>query len=420
VPLWLAVCQYCWPWASRVTWKGVSLPRRCRRRTAGIGGTRWLGVVVFVVGVDAHKASYTLVGVDAVGCRVGELTVRATTAGHVKALDWAHSTFAGDLVWGIEDCRNLSSRLEQALLDAGQRVVRVPPHLMARTRASARTRGKSDPIDALAVARAVLREPDLPIASHDVVSREFKLLVGRRDDLVVHRTATINRLLWRVHELDPSHAPKHASLDRVKPRRELGAWLSTEPGLVALLARDELADITSLTEEINALEKRLAARVRAEAPSLLNIVGCAELTAAKLVAETAGVGRFRSEAAFASYAGVAPLPRWSGLTKVRVRVARSGNRQLNTALYRIALTQSRLPGPGQIYYGKRRAIGDSHPEALRRLERRVARRVFGCLRADRANRRAFCGEIKSIPELERINAEWSRALGYPCSASTDV
>ncbi len=282
-----------------------------------------------VVGVDAHKATHTLVGVDAVGRKLGELTVRATTDGHMKALGWARSVFGSDLVWGIEDCRNLSLRLERDLLDAGQRVVRVPPHLMARTRASARTRGKSDPIDALAVARAVLREPDLPVASHDEISRELKLLVDRRDDLVSHRTAVINRLLWRVHELDPSHAPKPASLDRDKHQEALRIWLDTQPGLVAELARDELADIMALTGQIKVLEKRIAARVRAAAPSLLKVFGCAELTAAKLIGETAGVSRFRSEAAFARHAGVAPIPHWSGPKTVRLRAARPGNRQLN-------------------------------------------------------------------------------------------
>jgi transposase len=135
------------------------------------------------------------------------------------------------------------------LLDAGQQVVRVPPHLMASTRASARTRGKSDPIDALAVARAVLREPNLPVASHDEVSRELKLLVDRREDLVSHRAATMNRLLWRIHELDPVHAPKTGSLDRPKTERELGCVAGQSTGLVADLARDELSNIMVLTGE---------------------------------------------------------------------------------------------------------------------------------------------------------------------------
>jgi transposase len=83
---------------------------------------------------------------------------------------------------------------------------------MSRTRASARTAGKSDPIDALAVARAALREPGLPTASHDEASHELKLLVDRREDLLEQRTATINRLLWRLHELDPDRTRGHSRL----------------------------------------------------------------------------------------------------------------------------------------------------------------------------------------------------------------
>jgi transposase len=352
---------------------------------------------VVVVGIDAHKATHTLVGVDAGGRKLCELTIQATTAGHIKALDWSRSVFGSDVVWGIEDCRNLTFRLERDLLDAGQRVVRVPPHLMARTRASARARGKSDPIDALAVARAVLREPDLPIASHDEVSRELKLLVDRRDHLVSHRTATINRLLWRVHELDPSHAPPPAALGRDKHQKALRIWLATQPGVVAELACDELADIMALSREIKALEKRVAARVRAAAPSLLTVFGCAELTAAKLIGETAGVSRFRSEAAFACHAGVAPIPHWSGPKTVRVRApVRAGNRQLNAALYRIAMTQIRHNGPGEAYYRRRRQAGDSHAQALRRIERRIARSVFARLRTDQIARTASSKNIRSF------------------------
>jgi transposase len=280
-----------------------------------------------VVGADVHKRTHTFVAVDEVGKKQGEKVVSATSSGHYQALRWARERFGTELVWAIEDCRHLSARLERDLLTAGQQVVRVPPKLMAQTRASARTRGKSDPVDALAVARAFLREPDLPVASHDGVSRELKLLVDRRKDLVGQRTSTINRLLWRVHELDPAHAPKPGSLDRAKHRNLLGQWLATQRGLVAELARDELADISRLTEAINALAKRIGARVRALAPTLLALPGCGELTAAKLVGEAAGVNRFKSEAAFARHAGVAPIPVWSGNTVGRVRMTRSGNRQ---------------------------------------------------------------------------------------------
>lgn len=343
-----------------------------------------------VIGTDVHKRSHTFVAVDEVGRKLGEKTVAATTTGHRKALRWARVEFGDDLKWGVEDCRNYSARLERDLLTAGQQVVRVPPKLMAQTRASARTRGKSDPIDALAVARAFLREPDLPVASHDEVSRELKLLVDRREVLVAQRTATINRLRWRVHELDPERAPKPASLDLAKHRRLLGDWLATQPGLVAELARDELGEISWLTEQINALAKRIGERIRGVAPMLLALPGCGELTAAKLVGETAGVTRFKSEAAFARHAGVAPVPVWSGNTAGRVRLTRTGNRQLNAALHRIAVTQIRLEGLGQTYYRRRQAVGDSNAEALRCLKRRLARVVFHHLHTDHQTRTQPC------------------------------
>ena len=87
--------------------------------------------------------------------------------------------------------------------------------------------------------------------------------------------------------------------------------VNTVAGLVAELARDELADITRLTEAIDALSKRIGDRVRQVAPTLLAMPGCGELTAAKLIGEAAAVTRFKSEAAFARHAGVAPIPVWS-------------------------------------------------------------------------------------------------------------
>jgi transposase len=232
----------------------------------------------------------------------------------------------------------------------------------------------------------VLREPDLPVASHDEVSRELKLLVSRRDDLVAYRTAVINRLLWRLHELDPSHAPAPGTLVLVRTHKELGVWLSTQPGLMAELSRDELASISATTEEIKLLERRICLRVREIAPSLLTVFGCAELTAAKIIGETADVSRFRSEAAFACHAGVTPSPQWSGSLSQRLKATRHGNRQLNAALYRIAMTQIKRNGPRHDYYRKRRDAGDSHAAALRRIERRIARNVFGHLQTDHANR----------------------------------
>lgn len=337
-----------------------------------------------VVGADVHKRTHTFVAVDEAGRELGHKTFDAITPGHQAAVRWARERFGIELVWAIEDCRHLSARLERDLLTAGQSVVRVPPKMMAEQRRIARTRGKSDPIDALAVARAALREPDLPVATHDEGSRELKLLVDRRDDLVKHRTATINRLLWRVHELDPAWAPKPKSLDIAKQQQILAGRLADVPGIVAELARDELTDVIELTGRVNDLERRISRLVADAAPTLLAMPGVGSLTAAKLVGETAGIARFKSEAAFARHAGIAPIPVWSGNTAGRVRLTRSGNRQLNAAIHRIAVTQIRLDGLGRTYYEKKKAEGMSTPEALRCLKRRLARIVFNHLTTDQA------------------------------------
>ncbi len=332
-----------------------------------------------VVGADVHKQTHTFVAVDEVGRELGHKTFPATTPGHRDAVCWARQRFGLELRWAIEDCRHLSARLERDLLTAGQKVVRVPPKMMAEQRRIARTRGKSDPIDALAVARAAQREPDLPVATHDEKSRELKLLVDRREDLVKQRTATINRLLWRVHELDPSWAPPAKSLDLAKHQEGLAARLAGVEGVVAEIARDELVEIVELTGKINELAKRIGGQARAAVPVLLAMPGVGELTAAKLVGETAGIGRFKSEAAFARHAGIAPIPVWSGNTAGRVRLTRSGNRQLNAAIHRIAVTQIRMDGLGKTYYEKKKAEGMSTPEALRCLKRRLARIVYNHL-----------------------------------------
>ena len=333
-----------------------------------------------VVGADVHKRTHTFVAVDAAGVKLDEITVKANTKGHDKAVRWAQKRFGDDLKWGIEDCRHLSARLEIDLLDAGQTVVRVPPKMMAEQRRTARTRGKSDPIDALAVARAVLREPGLPEASHDEASRELKLLVNHRDDLVKQRTQVINRFRWHLHRIDPTIDPPARSLDIAKTRRKLAEFLAPLAGIDARLARELLEDIAALTARANALEKELATLVAQQAPALLELPGCGALSAAKIVGETAGINRFADDAKYAMHAGVAPIPVWSGRTRGRVRVNRSGNRQLNAALHRIALTQIQRGGTGRAYYDKRIAAGDTNTEALRCLKRRLARVVFNTLK----------------------------------------
>jgi transposase len=337
-----------------------------------------------ILGIDAHKRTHTVVAVDERGRKLGERTVGTTTADHLDLLVWA-ARFGAERRWAVEDCRHLSRRLERDLLGAGQQVARVPPKLMAHARTAARTYGKSDPIDALAVARAALREPDLPVARLDGPARELQLLVDHRDDLVAERTRVINRLRWHLHELDPALAPPARSLSRA-PATHLAAieaFLGHHDGnqVVVDLAGRLVARVRELNTQIDQLEADLAPRVHRLAPSLLALAGCGVLTAAKLVGETADIRRFRSKDAYARHNGTAPLPVWSG-NHQRYRLSRSGNRQLNLALHRIALTQARHHPDAQRYLARRRAGGDTPTEAIRALKRRLSDVVYRALLTD--------------------------------------
>lgn len=345
-------------------------------------------MVEVVIGVDVHKRNHTFVAVNGNGLQLGSKSVAATASGHRTALHWARTQFAGDRLWGIEDVRPLSTRLEAELLEANESVVRVPPKLTARQRSSARSVGKSDPIDALAVARAVLREPDLPVARHDAISRELRLLIDRRDDLVSMKTATINRLLMRLHELDPEHPPPSRGLRYATHRRAVHNLLDAHTGILAEIARNEILQIDDLTVHTQVLTERITDVIRVAAPSLLALDGCGPLTAAKIIGEAADIARFTSEPKFARYAGVAPVPHWSGANTLRHYGGRHGNRQLNRALHTIALAQIRKNGAGESYYRRRIAEGDSHASAMRTLKRQVCRAVYARLRSDKASARS--------------------------------
>jgi transposase len=338
--------------------------------------------MMVILGTDAHKRSHTIVATDEAGAELASVTVSATPEGHLKALKWAAKWC--ERRWAIEDCRHLSRRLESDLLAAGETVVRVPPKMMAGTRRSARTRGKSDPIDALAVARAALREPNLPTARLEGPAREVKLMVDYRERLVRERTAAQNSLRWRIHELDPTFDPPAGSLDRYKTLDQVETFLTSHNGVTAELARREVSRIRDITREANQLEADIKKRVTVIAPSLLELVGCAALTAAKLVGEAADITRFTSRDAYAAWNGSAPIPVWSS-NKQRFRLSRGGNRQTNAALHRIAITQIRCHPEAQAFMTRRLAAGDTKTEALRALKRRLSDVVYRTMLQDTIN-----------------------------------
>src|SRR5215211_3437855 len=295
---------------------------------------------MIVIGVDVHKHSLTAVAVDEAGRMLDEKTVAAADDGLVA---WA-SELSGERLWALEDCRQLTRWLERELLAAGEELVRVPPKLMAPERRAGRARGKSDPIDALAVARAALREPRLSRPRPDEQPfRDLKLLVDHREDLVDERRRAQQRLRWHLHQLDPSFTVPARRLDRATQLERVARWLARrEQEVQVRVARELVARCRSLTRTIVELDAELEQRTAQTAPALLELPGCGPLTAAKLLAEVGPIDRFQTDAQLARHSGVAPLEASSGRVQ-RHRLDRGGNRQLNAAFYRIAITQARSP-----------------------------------------------------------------------------
>jgi len=317
---------------------------------------------MIVIGVDVHKHSLTAVAVDEAGRMLDEKTVASADA---ELIGWA-SGLGSERLWALEDCRQLTRALEHELLAVGEQLVRVPPKLMAPERRAGRSRGKSDPIDALAVARAALREPRLSRPRPDEQPfRELKLLVDHREDLVDERRRAQQRLRWHLHQLDPSFVVPLRRLDRPLHLDRVGRWLARrEQDVQVGIARELVTRCRSLTRTILELDRELEQRTAQTAPALLELPGCGALTAAKLLAEIGPIGRFQSDAQLARHSGVAPLEASSGRVQ-RHRLDRGGNRQLNAAFYRIAITQARVHPPAHAYLdrNKPKARADAKPFA---------------------------------------------------------
>jgi transposase len=336
---------------------------------------------MIVIGVDVHKQSVTAVAVDDAGRMLDERTV---AVGSNELREWAAGV-SPERLWALEDCRKLTRWLERQLLTAGEELVRVPPKLMAPERRAGKGRGKSDAIDALAVARAALREPALNRPRPDEGPyRELKLLVDHRDALVDERRRVHQRLRWHLHQLDPTFAVPLRMLTRRPHLERVSRWLARQDQeLQVRLARDLIASCRSLDRTIAKLDRDLEQRTAELAPALLELPGCGAITAAKLLAEIGPVDRFTTDAQLARHSGVAPLEASSGRIQ-RHRLDRGGNRQLNAALHRIAITQARIHPGARAYLERKRAEGKSWREAIRCLKRLLVRVVFNTLKASPA------------------------------------
>ena len=222
---------------------------------------------MIVIGADTHKGSHMFAAVDdGTGKVRGSRQIKAEEAGHLAAVRWARE-LAEERVWAIEDCRSCSRRLEQALLAAGERVVRVPPNRMGASRKGEREPGKSDQIDALAVARAVVKDgvERFPVAYLNEQAMEIRLLVEHRNDLVAERTRTVNRLRWHLLELCPE---VEASLNRKalnQPRTldRVARQLRKLPASARVrITLEQISDLRGLNRDIERLAAELASRHR--------------------------------------------------------------------------------------------------------------------------------------------------------------
>lgn len=336
---------------------------------------------MLTIGVDPHKQTHSGVAVDPLGVQVAQRTVAARREGFGQLLEWGR-TLDGERVWVLEDVRHVSGSLERFLIDRGETVVRLPPRLMANARRGVRERGKSDPIDALAIARAALREGigTLPTAKLAGAELEIRLLALHRERLVDTRTRLINELRWQLHDLWPDwEIPKRVLVHPAWQTKIAQRLRRTETNVRVQIARDMIGRIRELTRTITQLYQQLAGLVKQVAPQLLAERGLGVLIAAKLIGEIAGIDRFTSDAQLARISGCAPIPVSSGRSD-RHRLDPGGNRQLNHAFHMLAICKITSDPRTAVYIAKQRKNGKTNTEAIRSLKRHLVRRVYHLLR----------------------------------------
>lgn len=331
-----------------------------------------------VAGVDCHKETHTVVFVDVTGSSLSQLTIQANEAGYAEAM--ARGAELGCTEWGLEGTGSYGRMFADILTRTGLTVYEVPGTFTKRHRKHASRHGKSDALDANAIAEAVLRESSrLSAYARSDEQEAVRLKYDRRDRLVRQRTEAVNRLRAAALRLDlgglPTMLTSKSSLVRVLALlRKVRDRSHTTDELIAEV-NEAVADIRRLNSVVATLERQLRPFVERLAPELLKMYGASLVTVAGLVGH-GGILQCRNAAAFAMRAGVAPVECSSGRSK-SVRINTGGDRQLNRALHVIALVQVRSRDHvGRSYYDRKRSEGKTHREAIRALKRQLATVVF--------------------------------------------
>lgn len=337
-----------------------------------------------IVGIDAHTRCHSAAAIDEHGRVLDVIEVGADVAELDRLISWITAR-TGERLIAVEGAKGFGLALTRRLLDAGETVVDIATHLTADGRRSSRRRGKDDEIDAITIARVALREPDLPRLAVEQLDADLKLLVDARDQLVAEATRVRNRLHALLLVLAPGYRDDTGALSNkaglTTAKRLVHRGRAAEP-VRAKLALAAISRLHQLGREADDLEAEIKTAIAARRPTrLLKICGVGPIVAAKILGETRGVERFPTSAAFAAHTGTAPLPASSGQT-TRHRLNRGGNRQLNRALFTVAMVQARWNPHARAYLDRKRSEGKSAAEARRCLKRHLAKTVYDAMRAD--------------------------------------
>jgi transposase len=331
------------------------------------------------VGIDVHKHQHAVALIDDRGGEIATLIVANAPDGYRSLLDWLGEHGSERAIIGVESPGSYGRRLVGALAAAGHEVLHVPAWRTHRER-HRQGPGKTDPGDALAIADVVRRKRDeLGPAMEPELVRALAVLELQRRRFVRDRTQAIQRLRSDWAQLDPVAEAGVIRCDRQRELRRLKR-ISFGDGLVEQLAarciRELARDVEDLNRRIAALDGEIAELLAQHHNPLADLHGAGTNLAATIIAQAGDVRRFRDAAAFARFCGAAPIPCGSGQTTGRHRLHRGGNRQLNAALYRIAIVQARHHPQARAYLARKLSEGKTAREARRALKRHLANVLY--------------------------------------------
>jgi len=327
-------------------------------------------------GVDTHRDLHVVCALDELGAQLGVESFPTTPAGYRQALRWLR-TFGQVERIGVEGTGSYGAGLTHHLQTQGVEVVEI----CCPNRQRRRSHGKSDPVDAVAAAKAVL--------SGDATI-EPKTRTGNVEAIRALRTADRSARQCRIKTLNQMRALLLTGPPELREQfRGTTAWRmvhtavrlrpgdpSTPVGATKYSLRLLARRVLELEAELKELKAILTPLVAATAPELVARHGVGTETAgALLVAAGDNPDRLRDERAFAHYCGTSPIDASSG-TVVRKRLNPGGNRHANEALWRIVMVRLVSDPDTRAYMERRTKEGKSKREAIRCLKRYVARELY--------------------------------------------